>query len=200
MTFIPGCGIYQAPNNYATNTSIDGEKYRHYRPGKNALIRLEFDYPADWIISKEQRIEYTNIAEIGLADPRFRSLPTKTPNTSDYITKDFGRITIIAQPITETVNYESLIDSYRDGGNSSQWIKPINEYQLLVANLHAIALEYQMEPYDDNGYLSTMFERTIFFMQDDQIYQISLIMAQKDRYNSFEKGYDNFISSLMIIE
>jgi hypothetical protein len=200
IMFIPSCSMYQTPNKNATITAIDGEEYIIYIPIKSDLIRLKFYYPADWDISEEHRIDNTKIAKIGLADPRFRSLPTQIPNTSTYVSNDFGRITIVVQPITETINYETLIDSYRDGGNNSQWIIPINEYQLIVDNLNAIALEYQLEPYDDNGYLSTMFERTIFFMQGDQIYQISLIMAQNDRYNSFEKGYDNFISSLMIVD
>jgi hypothetical protein len=70
---------------------------------------------------------------------------------------------------------------------------------LTIDGYDAIAFEYQVEPTDNNGYTSLMFERNIFFVVKDQLYQITFLVAEKERGGEFEKGYEYFFNSLKIV-
>ena len=59
--------------------------------------------------------------------------------------------------------------------------------------------EYQIEPIDNNGYTSTMFEKDIFFVINDQIYQIAFTVAEKEHGSEFERGYEYFFNNIKIV-
>jgi hypothetical protein len=79
------------------------------------------------------------------------------------------------------------------------WIKALNNYQTTIDGYNALVLEYQIEPFDNNGYTSSMFERDLFFAVKDQIYQIAFTVAEKERGGKFEIGYEYFFDSLKIV-
>ena len=49
------------------------------------------------------------------------------------------------------------------------------------------------------SYTSLMFARRRFFVVKDQMYEIMLTIAEKDRGGEFEKGYEYFFNSLKIV-
>jgi hypothetical protein len=172
--------------------------YIHYTPSDTSKIHLEFDYPSSWIFS-EERIQDTEVIVISLGDPRLQTVPTRAPNEPHGTPSDFGRVRIRVQPVRPIQTLDVLVEHHKQGYASASWIMPINDYRLTIDGYDAIALEYQVEPTDDNGYTSLMFERNIFFAVKDQLYQITILVAEKERGGEFEKGYEYFFNSLKIV-
>lgn len=171
--------------------------YIHYTPSKEFNTHLEFDYPSSWIFS-EERIQDTNIIVIGLGDPRFLTVPTRAPYESHGIPSDFGSISVLIQPVKSNQPLDTQFDAYKKGHSDASWITALNEYKIKIGEYDASVLEYQIEPWNSNGYTSVMFERDIFFAFKDQLYQISFAVAEKERGGEFEKGYEYFFKSLKI--
>ena len=172
--------------------------YIHYTPSERFNIRLEFDYPGSWIFS-EGNIQDTDIVVVGLVDPRLLTVPTRAPNESHGTPSDFGRIFIYIQPLESNQTFDAFVESHKQGRNNASWIKALNDYQITIDGYNAQVFEYQIEPIDNNGYTSTMFEKDIFFVINDQIYQIAFTVAEKERGGEFEQSYDYFFNSIKIV-
>ncbi len=172
--------------------------YIHYTPSEISNVHLEFDYPGSWIFS-EDKIQGTDIISIGLGDPRLLTVPTRAPEEPHGTPSDFGSINILVQPANPGQTLDTRIEAHKKGHSDVSWIKALNDYQITIDGYNARVFEYQIEPFDENGYISTMFERDIFFAVQDQIYQITLSVAEKERGGEFEKGYEHFFNSLKIV-
>lgn len=172
--------------------------YIHYTPSKESNIHLEFDYPNSWFFS-EDRIQDTDIVVIGLSDTQLLTVPTRAPNEPHGTPSDFGRVSIYIEPIKSNQTLDVLVEPYKQGHNNTSWIKALDDYQITIDGYSASVLEYQIEPIDNNGFISLMFERNTFFIIKDQIYQITFSVAEKDRGGEFEKGYEYFFKSLKIV-
>lgn len=159
---------------------------------------MEFDYLSSWLFSQE-KIKDTDIIMIGMGDPRILTVPTRAPDEPHGTPSDFGRVGIMIQPAKSGQTLDVLIEPYKQGHNSASWITALNEDKTRIDGYDAIVLEYQVEPIDDNGYTSLMFERDIFFVIKDQIYRITFTVAEKERGGEFEKGYEYFFKSLRIV-
>ncbi len=172
--------------------------YIHYTPSERFNIHLEFDYPGSWVFS-EEKIQGTDIIVIGLGDPRLLNVPTRVPNEPHGTPSDFGRISIYIQPLETNQTLDNFIGSHKQGHNNASWIKALTDYQITIDGYNAQVFEYQIEPIDNNGYTSTMFEKDIFFVINDQIYQIAFTVAEKERGSEFERGYEYFFNNIKIV-
>jgi len=161
-------------------------------------VHLEFNYPGSWVFS-EEKIQDTEIIVIGLGDPRLLTVPTRAPNEPHGTPSDFGRVGIMIQPAKPGQTLDVLIEPYKQGHSSAGWITTLNEDKITIDGYDAIMVEYQVEPIDDNGYTSLMFERNLFFVVKDQLYQLTFVVAEKERGGEFEKGYEYFFNSLKIV-
>jgi hypothetical protein len=112
---------------------------------------------------------------------------------------DFGRVSIRIQPENSNQTLDTLVEAYKQGHSGSSWITALDDYQIKIDGYNALVLEYQIEPFDNNGYSSLMFERDLLFVIKDQIHQITFTIAEKDRDGEFEKGYEYFFNSLTIV-
>lgn len=175
------------------------DQYNHYAPSKKSVIRLSFDYPSYWFFFGEETEQYTGTVSIDLIDPAYLTVPTRAPNEPHGTPGDFGRVWICVRPVSD-MTLNGIISMYRDARSGVTWIKQLKDYQVVVDGYDAQVLEYQIEPMgENNGYSSLMFERDVFFVVDDQIYQIVFIVAEKDRDGQFEKGFNYFFDSLRVI-
>ncbi|HLO14250.1 MAG TPA: hypothetical protein VK206_05435 [Anaerolineales bacterium] len=190
---LAGCGAKAL-----TTTPTTMLPYIHYTPSARFNIHLEFDYPSSWVFN-EEKIQDTDIIVVGLGDPRLLTVPTRAPNEPHGTPSDFGRISIWIQPVNSNQTLETVVESYKQGGSDKSWITKLNDYKIKLDGYDASVLEYQIEPIFDNGYTSVMFERDTFFAVQDQIYQITFTVAEKERGGEFEKGYDYFFNSLKIV-
>lgn len=191
---LPSCG-----STISTPIPSPSPSYTHYAPSKESNIYLEFDYPSSWIISEERR-QYTDLTIIGLGEPQLLEVPTRAPDEAHGTPSDFGRISIWIQPIRFDQTIDTLIEPYKQGHSGASWITALNEYKVEMGGHDVIVLEYQIKPlYEYNGYTSLMFERDMFFVVNNQMYQIAFIVAENDRGGEFEQGYEYFIKSLKIV-
>ncbi len=174
-------------------------QYIHYAPSIGSNVHLEFKYPNSWTFSQE-KIRDTDIIVIGLGDPRFRTVPARSPNEPHGTPSYFGSIAIRIESVKPDQALDELVKPYKQGHSDKNWITALNDYEVKVDGYDANVLEYQIKPlFEYNGYTSSMFERDIFFVVKDQIYQIEFIVAEKDRGDEFEKGYEYFFNSLKIV-
>jgi len=168
----------------------------HYSPSKESSIHLEFDYPGSWIFSEETR--EAGIMVISLGDPRFRTLPTSSTEDFHSLPKDFGSVNLWIFPSEPSRTLETRIDSFKQSSSATSWITLLNDYKIKIDDYDATVLEYQIKPFPE-GYTSLMFERNLFFVVEDQIYQIIFRVAEKDRGGEFEQGYEYFFNSIKIV-
>jgi len=73
----------------------------------------------------------------------------------------------------------------------------LNDYETTVDGREAYILEYQTDDRETSP--SLMFNRRVFFMVKDQLYQITFTVAEKERGGEFEQGYEYFFNSLKIV-
>ncbi len=172
--------------------------YNHYIPSETSNVYLEFDYPSSWFFS-EEKIRDTDIISIGLGDPRLLSVPTRASNEPHGTPSDFGRVNVWVQPAKPGQTLDVLVEPYKQGHSNAPWATSLNDYKITIDGYDAIVIEYQVEPFDNNGYTSLMFERNIFFVAKDQMYQITFLVAEKERGGEFEQGYEYFFNSLKIM-
>lgn len=185
-----GCALI---NPVATPTTLT---YIHYSPSK-VNTNLEFDYPSVWVFN--ETIRESGRVIIGLGDADLLTIPTQLPSESHGTPSDFGRIIISIVPINSQQTFDALVKSHQEGYSHSFWIKLLSEYKIIIDGYDAVVFEYQVEPIYDNGYTSVMFERNIFFIFKDKLYQITLVIAEKDRGGEFEQGYEYFFNSIKIV-
>ena len=170
--------------------------YIHYTPSKGSNIHLEFDYPSSWVFSEEMQ-EGGLLIAVGLGDPRFHSLPTPPPDGINRVPNDFGSITIWITPRQPGQNPDTELESHKQGYKDEQRITSLKDYKTTIDGHDASVLEYQIN--DPESYTSLMFARRIFFVVKDQMYEIYFTIAEKDRGDEFEQGYEYFFNSLDIV-
>ena len=198
MFILAGCGVMTATIAPTPRSPTMAPPYIHYTPSEKFNTHLEFDYPASWLFN-EEKIEDTDIIIIGMGDPQILTVRTRSPNEAHGTPSDFGRVGIMIQPAKSGQTLDVLIEPYKQGHNSASWITSLKEDKIRIDGYDAIVLEYQVEPIDDNGYTSLMFERNIFFIVKDQIYRTTFTVAEKERGGEFEKGYEYFFKTLRIV-
>lgn len=198
MFILAGCGVITSTIAPTPPSAAPTLPYIHYTPSATSNIYLQFDYPSSWVFS-EETIEDTYIRVIGLGDPRLLTVPTRAPNESHGTPSNFGRVTILIQPESSNQTLDSLVEAYKQGHSDVNWIRALDDYQITIDGYNTLVLEYQIEPFDNNGYTSSMFERNIFFAVKDQIYKIAFVVAEKERGGEFEKGFEYFFNSLKIV-
>lgn len=161
--------------------------YIHYAPSDGSNIRLEFDYPSSWICSQD--LQDANFLVIGLGDPRFRTLPTAAPDDFHPTPNDFGSIVIWITPRKSGQSPETALEALKQSYNKNLRYKELKDYSVMIDGHDASALEYEVEPSPDH-YPSVMFSRRVFFIVEDQLYEIYFSIAEKDRGGEFEQGYE----------
>src|SRR5687767_12867874 len=124
-------------------------------PHKSFNIYLEFDYPSNWVL--EENTQYKDELIISLLDPRFRTLPTRSPTESHGTPSDFGSVDIWVMPVRPDQNIDTLIESFKQGSSGSSWIKPLNDYKITIDGYGASVFEDQIN--FPELYTSLMFER-----------------------------------------
>ncbi len=164
--------------------------YTQYTPLKGFNIHLEFDYPSSWTFSERRHV-------ISLGDPRFLILPTPVPPDFHPTPNDYGSIDIWITPIQPGQTVNSEIESLKQAYSNEPHIKLLQNYKTEVDGHDAGVLEYQIQL--PETHTSMMFDRRIFFIVEDQMYEILVEIAEKDRGGEFEKGYEYFFKSLKIM-
>jgi len=192
---LAGCGV-MAPTIMPTlqlPTAVS--PYIHYTPPEGFNIHLEFDYQISWVFSGEKR--KADIVVLGLADPRFRTLPT--PSSEDFhpSPNDFGGVVIWIFPVELGRTLDAEVEALKQGNSGTNLVIFLNDYKIKIDEYDARVLEYQIS--DPESYTSLMFERSTFFVVENQIYRIVFTIAEKDRGGEFEKGYEYFFNSLKIV-
>ena len=167
-------------------------EYIHYTSLKEPNIHLEFDYPGSWIFNNERPLAGAIL--VGLWDPRFLTLHYEDDRP---MPNDFGSVDIWVETVESGQPLDTLFESYKQGHDGSSWITLLDEYKLTVDGYDASVLEYQIGPIE--FYTSLMFERNVFFVVKDQMYQITFTVSEKERDGEFEKGYEYFFNSLKIM-
>jgi hypothetical protein len=188
---LSSCGVA-----ISSSTPTAVPPYIHYTPSEKFNIHLEFNYPSSWIFS-EEKIQDTDIIFVGLGEPQLLTVPTRAPYESHGTPSDFGRVSIMIQPLNSDQTINTLFELYKNGHNNGNWVKVLTEYKIKIDGYNASVLESQIN--DLESYTSSMFERSTFFVISDQIYEITFQVAEKDRGGEFEKGYDYFFKSLKIV-
>lgn len=169
--------------------------YIHYTPSETSNTYLEFDYPGSWLFNEQKR--EAGIIIISLADPRFRTLPTPIPDYFYPTPNDYGSVDILIRSLESGQTLDTLVESHKKGFSAIGWITALHEYKTTLHGHEASVFEYQIE--FPELYTSVMFERDIFFAVNDQVYQITFVVAEKDRGGEFEQGYEYFYNSLEIV-
>jgi len=170
-------------------------EYTHYI-SKAFEIRLEFDYPSYWWF--EEWVDERGAPTLLLRDPRFLTLPTPFGNFPHPVPNDFGYIYIIPISGESGQTPDTELESLRQSYNNHFRYTVLNDFKITVDGYDASVLEYKVEPAQDD-YPSVMFGKRIFFMINDQLYEILFMVAEKDRGGEFEQGYEYFLNSLKIL-
>jgi hypothetical protein len=175
--------------------SSQSPPYIHYTPSELVNIHLEFDYPSWWVASEARR--NSGSMTVVFYDPRFLTLPTPSPEEFHPTPSDFGRVSVMAIPISVEQSLEKLVGSHRQRYVGAHYITALNDYEIKIDGYNAMVFEDQID-YPEL-YTSLMFERNIFFATEDLLYQIMFSIAENERGGEFEKGYEYFFNSLKIV-
>jgi hypothetical protein len=181
-------------NSVSTPTTV--AQFIVFDPPKDLNVHVKFNYPSSWIFSMEKQNSFGFI-NIGLGDPRFRSLPTPDLDNETRTINDFGNIEIWIQPTRPGQTADSELQSLLKGYTAERMINILNDSKIMIDGFDAGVLEYEIN--DSGTYSSLMFARRTFFVVGDQLYVIYFTIAEKDRGNEFEKGYEHFFNSLKIV-
>jgi hypothetical protein len=165
--------------------------YIHFARSEAFSIYFEFDYPSAWIINKKRGVG------IFFADPRFITLPTPSPVDFHPTPNDLGRVDIWVIPEKPGQTLDTLVETHRQGYESRNWITPLSEYEIIIDGYDTTVFEDQID--FPELYTTLMFERNIFFIVNNQLYQITFSVAEKDRGGEFEKGFEYFFKSIKIV-
>ena len=172
----------------------DVSEYTHYTPTEAFKFQLEFDYPSYWWL--EEYIDETGSPSLLLRDPQFLALPTPfddmhpTPN-------DFGIIDIWIMYSEPGQTSDTELVSHKQAYSEIHRMKVLSDYKIMIDGNDANVLEYQVD--DSETSPSLMFYRRTYFMVNGQVYEIVFSVAEKDRGGEFEKGYEYFLNSLVIV-
>lgn len=179
------------------NPPMDSQKYIHYAPSRGFDFGIEFDYPGYWWV--QENSDGVGVRTVYLGDPLFLSLPTPEPYTNHHPTpNDYGSIIIWEVPTEEGDTLESELASHKDNYSQTSWITMLDDYKMVIDGRKALVSEYLTDDVESSP--STMFNRRIYFLVGNRIYEIIYSVAQKDRGGEFDKGFDYFLKSIKIRE
>ena len=180
-----------------SNPPMNSPKYIHYAPSRGFKFGIEFNHPGDWWV--QEYSDGAGIRTVYLVDPLFLTLPTPESYGNHHPTpNDYGRIMIWEVPSNEGETLESELASYKDSYNQNSLITVLNDYKIAIDGRKALILEYLTNDMETSP--SIMFNRRIYFLVGDQIYEIIYSVAEKDRGGEFDKGFDYFLKSIKIKE
>lgn len=200
LLVLVGCNFSPSTTQLSTTTPLPlysptgTPPFSHYTSVSKSNIYLEFDYPSSWGLGDDL---LTNEIRIALYDPRFFTLPTPSPNENHPILNDFGVIDIWIHPLTPDLSFEEYVQARID--KKVGYITFLDNYKTQIAGFDTVVLEYRIEENNPEIHTSKMFVRDMFFSTKDLIYKIGFTIAEKDRGNEFEQGYEYFIDSLNVI-
>lgn len=196
LVFAPiSCGVDLSAITRTLQPPTPVPQYIHYIPPEAFNVHLEFDYPGYWVLRDGK--PYTNIVVISLDDPRYFTLPTPSSDGLHPPPSDFGSILISITPRKPGQTPKTEVELHKKGYIGTDWRIYLDDYETKIDGVDASVLEYQIQPAE--YYPSTMFERRIFFVIDDQLYEIIFTVAEKERGGEFEQGYEYFFNSLRIL-
>ncbi len=167
--------------------------FLHYTSVSRSSIYLEFEYPSSWGAGEDLR---DNQISIALYEPRYFTLSTPFPGDNHPPINDFGFISIRIRPLTPDESFEQIVEEYTAASN--YYTIPLSNYQSEISGQRALVFEYRIDENNPEIYSSKMFIREIFFTANRLIYKIEFTLAEKDRGNEFEEGFQYFINSLKI--
>ncbi|MFT3890484.1 MAG: hypothetical protein QM730_02520 [Anaerolineales bacterium] len=213
LVFVVGCGTENSPRaptlaksptiGLPESTAIISTQpptviapYIHYTPPNGKNIHLEFDYPSSWVFGSD--LNDKDLMTLSFGDPRFQILATPVPNDFHPTPNDFGKISITIWSVKSGQSLDELVKPHKEGFSGMNWIKELSEYKITVDGRETQVFEYRID--FSELYTSVMFERDIFFVVNDQLYQITFQVAEKERGGEFEKGYADFFNSLKITQ
>ena len=195
---LSGCNITPS---YITNiqTETATVAYIHYSPPQEFNIHLEFDYPNSWVLVEITEYMSMNLRIISLLDPRSAAAQTPPPifDGSHPPEDDFGRVSIIVKPLELGHTPETEIKTYKKKNGGINGVILLSDFKITIDGYDTSVVESQFGPVE--GYPSLMFNRLIFFVVDDQLYEIDFTISEKERGGEFEKGYEYFFKSLKIV-
>jgi hypothetical protein len=197
---LAGCGVPAVPQPLAPTLSLVSPTpplpSSHYAPAAYTT-HLAFDYPAAWLFS-EEKSPYGDTIFLDLLDPLALSLATCAPGEQPRATpSDFGRIYISIEPVVPGETLEMRVQEQIHADTISNTIRLLSDYPLDIDGHVAYALERQETI--PELYTSVMFARRIFFIAYERLYTLDLLVAEKDRGGTFERGYDYFLKSLKVV-
>jgi hypothetical protein len=204
VLLLSGCGVAMptstpTPDWRTSPTHIyyippsDVSEYTHYTPSEIFKFHLEFDYPSFWWL--QEYSDEIGIPSVFLGDPGFLSLPT--PVDTHPVPNDFGRISIWIMPSKPGQTPEAELKSHQQNYSNIHWMTVLNDYKTTLDGREAYILEYQTDDRETSP--SLMFNRRVFFMVKNQVFEIIYTVAEKDRGGEFDKGYEYFFNSLEIV-
>src|SRR5688500_17113717 len=92
---------------------------------------------------------------------------------------------------------ETELKSHKQNYSNIHWMTVLNDYETTVDGREAYILEYQTDDRETSP--SLKFNRRVFFMVKNQLYEIIYTVAEKDRGGEFDNGYEYFFNSLEIV-
>lgn len=193
---IPSCRVSSVSRTPPIiTTPIIESQYADYIPSKEFNIHIEFKYPSNWILI--DGIDDIGFVTISLGDPQYLTLPTNTVDTLHPIPSDLGNVNILIVPSEYSQTPESQIDLLKQGYSNINRITILRDYQIEIDRHIASVFEYLTD--DKETSPSIMFNKRIYFMVEDKLYEIYLSVAEKDRGKEFEKGFDYLLNSIKIV-
>lgn len=155
-----------------------------------------FDYPSSWIFRENN--QYEGLIILSLFDPQINTVPTRAPNESHGTPSDFGSISLIIQLVKPGQTPDTELQFLKQSYSQTPWrLTILSDYKIKIDGYDASVLEYQSN--DPEASPSLMFIRRVFFVVDNQMYQILYEVADKDRGGEFEQGFNYFFSSLKVV-
>ena len=175
---------------HSTPSGVSG--YTHYSPSQEFDILMEFEYPSNW--SLIEHINEVGILTLFLGDARFETLATPSPDDFHPTPNDYGSVSIWIMPKKPGQTPDNELESHKKDYSEFYWMTVLRDYTIKIGGLDSNILEYQIHPGD--GYPSLMFNRRIYFLLNDHVYEIIYTVAQKDRGGEFDQGFDYFLSTI----
>lgn len=195
-----GCNQSQTntfPATTPTSTSISS-LYNHYTSSDDLYTGLEFDYPIGWAF-KETGPDLSGTIMLNFIDSSYLILPTESSEFSHTQPNSIGSLRLLVSPSQsiDTLETKINIEDIKRSNDASRFIIFLNGYKTKIDGYDAIIIEQNIKPSDE--YDSLMFARSAYFIAKSRYYDITYIIAEKDRGGEFEHGYTAFMSSLKVL-
>ncbi len=174
----------------------NSSEYTHYTPSKSFEFGIVFDYPSNWWAQ-----EYSNeigAKSVSLGDPQILTLATPFPGDHHPTPHDFGWIQIWMMYDEPGQTIESELAEHKQHYNGIHWMTVLEDYQIKIDKEKALVLEYLTD--DPENSISIMFNRRVYFMVNNRVFEVIYSVAEKDRGGEFDQGFDYFLKSIKIKE